>query len=559
VDPPARKSWILVAAILAGLLLATPWRVGGLLANTLQLGAGALSLALPLGALLGVLLGKVEIGGRRAIAALLLGGAFTPLYVQATAWEALLGGGGLLVGRSASGYAEPWLVGWRGAIWVHGMAGVPWVALLTAWALKSVERPLEEESLQDARAVRVLRRVSLRRGAAGLMAGAAWVAVACATEIGVTDLYQVRTSAEEVYVAASLGSLLPTAPGAMTPAGAPPAEESASAFSTGVALAVTIAVFAAASVAALAILSRLAPQAVAADDDDAWRLHPRHGGLLTALAWGVLSVAVLTPLVGLAWRAGVAVHPGEGGLERSWSAAKAVSLCAASPWQHRREWGWSLATGSLATLVVLAAGIPLAWIARTTGRRWLAAAAGVAVAVPAPLAGVATIALVNRPADSPLAFLGDWYDRTLLAPVLVQAWRALPLAGWWLWMQLATVPDDLLEAARSEGAGPVAQLWRIALPMRIGAVAGAATIALLLAVGELSATLLVAPPGVTTLSVRIFQMLHYGADDRVAALCLSATIVLLGGALATTLATGRIGKRRRTAMSSIEPPGTPSG
>jgi ABC-type spermidine/putrescine transport system permease subunit II len=36
----------------------------------------------------------------------------------------------------------------------------------------------------------------------------------------------------------------------------------------------------------------------------------------------------------------------------------------------------------------------------------------------------------------------------------------------------------------------------------------------------------VVPPGVTTISVRVFQLIHYGIDDRVAAVCLSIFGVL---------------------------------
>ena len=42
-----------------------------------------------------------------------------------------------------------------------------------------------------------------------------------------------------------------------------------------------------------------------------------------------------------------------------------------------------------------------------------------------------------------------------------------------------------------------------------------------IAIGELPATIMVLPPQQSTaLSVRVFQLLHYGVDDRVAAICL---------------------------------------
>jgi iron(III) transport system permease protein len=62
---------------------------------------------------------------------------------------------------------------------------------------------------------------------------------------------------------------------------------------------------------------------------------------------------------------------------------------------------------------------------------------------------------------------------------------------------------------------------RIALPQRWPAAAAAWLIGLAIAVGELAATVLVIPPQPSTaISVRVFQLLHYGVDDRVAAICL---------------------------------------
>jgi iron(III) transport system permease protein len=43
--------------------------------------------------------------------------------------------------------------------------------------------------------------------------------------------------------------------------------------------------------------------------------------------------------------------------------------------------------------------------------------------------------------------------------------------------------------------------------------------------GELGATLLVTPPGKSTLSIRIYTLMHYGAGELVA--CLSLALVAL--------------------------------
>jgi ABC-type spermidine/putrescine transport system permease subunit II len=115
----------------------------------------------------------------------------------------------------------------------------------------------------------------------------------------------------------------------------------------------------------------------------------------------------------------------------------------------------------------------------------------------------------------------------------VQTIRALPLATLILWPSLSTVPQAMLDTAATEGSGWWGQLLRIALPQRWPAVIAAWLLGLAVAVGELAATLLVMRPqprGATTIAVRIFQMLHYGVDDRAAALSL---LMVLGIAMLT--------------------------
>ena len=68
--------------------------------------------------------------------------------------------------------------------------------------------------------------------------------------------------------------------------------------------------------------------------------------------------------------------------------------------------------------------------------------------------------------------------------------------------------------------------------MLMPGILAAAGIAFALTTGELGATLLVAPPGKATLTMRIYNFLHYGASDAVAGLCLMMTAI--------TLATGVI-------------------
>ena len=548
------------------LLALSSARLRGLFVNTALLAGGSLAIALPVGTLLGVVVGKIDVPGRRGLAWLLAGMLFVPLYVQSAAWQSLAGTGGW-IGETfrGSGYVDPWLNGWRGAIWVHAMGVVPWVALAVAAGLSLVERKLEEEALLDASPWRVLVRVSLRRALGGVLAAAAWVAMIAATEIAVSDLYQIRTFAEEVYCQAALGPLLswsggeslPVAPAGPSggigggPGLTPPS------FATSFVLSeLTLGVVALALLvlAALWLMAGWLPPAASIVADAGWKWRPAHGRVALAVGvWLVVGVGIVAPLAGLAWKAGIEVHQVGEQYEQSWSATKAAAMVARSPWENRREWGWSLAIGAMAAAGATMLGLACGWMVRvrSSGGATLAAAIALGLAVPAPLLGVWVIALLNQPPDSAVAPLAVLYDRTLTAPVLVQMVRAAPLAALWMWSQLSSVPQDLLDAAESEGARRTSQLVRIALPLRRVGVAAGAAAALVVALAEVSATLLVLPPGVTTVPVQVFQLLHYGIDDRLAALCLSI-FALLGAGLAMAAIV-----RRTAAVRRRRVPGTP--
>ena len=179
-------------------------RLQGLLFNSALLSLGTLAISLPVGTLLAFLLSKTSIIGRRTIQSLMIAMLFVPLFVQATAWKAALEPTGWLnsVANLPTG-----LSGWPGAIWVHGVSAIPWVTFFVSVALSHVPRELEEEALQDGYGPNVLWQVSLPRARGAVIASALWITVICFGEITITDLFQIRTFAEEIYTAANLGVL----------------------------------------------------------------------------------------------------------------------------------------------------------------------------------------------------------------------------------------------------------------------------------------------------------------------------------------------------------------
>ncbi len=78
------------------------------------------------------------------------------------------------------------------------------------------------------------------------------------------------------------------------------------------------------------------------------------------------------------------------------------------------------------------------------------------------------------------------------------------------------------------------RLWWLGVRQRPAAMGIAWLVAMAVACSELSATIMVNPPGITTLPICVFRLLHAGVRNQVAALCLTS---LLGVALITLLLT----------------------
>ena len=115
--------------------------------------------------------------------------------------------------------------------------------------------------------------------------------------------------------------------------------------------------------------------------------------------------------------------------------------------------------------------------------------------------------------------------------ILAQSARCLPYAVLIVWPLLRSLPPELFESAALDGYGPWGQLWRVALPLSRRAIAAAWSVAFVLAFGELPATNLVQPPGVTTITFRIWTLLHTGVESHLAGVALVMLSVVAGAAL----------------------------
>jgi len=195
-----------------------------------------------------------------------------------------------------------------------------------------------------------------------------------------------------------------------------------------------------------------------------------------------------------------------------------------------REIGFTFWNSILAALICLPLAFP---VALNLGRKdrsgkfwWILVT--LPLAIPAPLIGIGLILLFNRP------ILGFLYNSPVMI-VFASLARFLPLAALIFLAQLRRIDPLLLDAARILQKNPLKTWIYIRLPMIFPGIIAAMCIMFIFSAGELGATLIVIPPGISTLTIRIYNYLHYGASEVVAGLCLMMSAAALFAAAAAAL------------------------
>jgi iron(III) transport system permease protein len=161
------------------------------------------------------------------------------------------------------------------------------------------------------------------------------------------------------------------------------------------------------------------------------------------------------------------------------------------------------AVGAAAGCVVLSLGL-----ARVRGLGWL----WLLFLGPGVLLGISALSAFNHPAF-------DLLMRTAAIVMVLLVLRYVALARSMTRAALAALDSGLIDAARLDGARGVALFQRITLPQIRPQLAAAAYIVYLLALWDVETILLVIPPGGETLALRVFNLLHYGHNAHVNALC----------------------------------------
>lgn len=140
--------------------------------------------------------------------------------------------------------------------------------------------------------------------------------------------------------------------------------------------------------------------------------------------------------------------------------------------------------------------------------------------VPGVLLGLALIACFNRP---------PWLEFYRGAGIVLLAWVLRYVGPAWNGVAhaLRATDRDLSDAARLEGASPWQRLWLVQWPQIAPQAAVAWYVVYLLCLWDVETLVLIVPPGGETLALRVFNLLHYGHNAQVNALCLTLLALAL--------------------------------
>jgi iron(III) transport system permease protein len=491
----------LVATSIGGLddlrVMALEPRQRQLLINTAALGTGTALLATAIGAPLGIALARIPLPRKGAVRLALAAPVLLPPYIVGLAWTYLGSRSGRLAALVGEDVLFAWTYSMPAAVLVLALVLYPLAMLATEVAARRIDGRLEEAALIVAGPSRVLWRITVPLAFPAIVGAALVVFVLAISEFGVPALLRVPVYTTEVFTAFAAFYDFSRATLLSIPL---------------MGLCVVIAAVAVRLLGAPVVVTRRGVSGATA-------LPGRWRAPATMFTWAVIVVALIVPLAVLVSEA-MGARSIAAAIRGSGGAVVASVL---------------LATAG-ATLVVVVA----VWLGYARARAGVRTGHGLdvlfvaAFAVPSTVVGIALIGLWNRP-----GWLGELYGTHAML-ILGYLARFVPVAALVVAASARYVATSHEEAAAVGGAGWIRTMAKIVLPqMRLG-VAAAWVIVFVMAFGELGVSILVAPPGESTLPIRIYTLIANTPASHVAALALlQSAVVLLPLAVLAAVASQR--------------------
>lgn len=455
--------------------------------GSLTLAGTAAAVALLLGLPVALAMGRLESRLGRLLSFLALVPLAIPPTIQAHAWSIFPGGAvttatfvSKIIGTSPGGAAPG--ASPLGCGLILGVCLWPIVAFLGAAGLLAGSGVLEQAAAPYAGERRILWRIVLPGLWPSVLVGGAIVFWMSLANFSVPSLLATRTLSTHVFEGvsvgtrsgeAAVGSLL------LLAAAAPP-------------------------LAGLGLLLRRRPPLSLGAPTEGRRLRKSKWPLLLIGGTAVVLGAVL-PVTALVRQSGGLPAFGRAltlGGESLWNSALVAAAAA------------TIATGI--GLLAAAAFSPGSW-----ARRGVWPVGLLSFVLPGYLLGEGLTHVYNRP--GPLRGIYENWPILALgvaAALFLPAFAAISAA-------LAGIPPGHEESAAAAGAGPVRRLFRITIPLLKRDLAAVWLVLFTLSFGEAGAAILREPPGFQTAQVFLFNQMHYGRDQDVAALCLLSVAISL--------------------------------
>lgn len=432
-----------------------------------------------------------------------------PAYALAGAWSStgVLGDWLSLSPADAAGSPGRTLFA---VAWIHAVNKMPIVILCLTIAMQRLDKSLLEQSLLDRSWMQTVRVILLPLLFPWLLF--AWLACSMLihSDMVISNLYQFETLTEHVYKNQSLDIRDPRS----------------------VVACIVFAVVLATSTSYVGIRC-IANSRQSQSGRQTWWLLPEPSRSIRVIAGFVaillLILFVFAPLSSLVYKSGFHFtgEPSNSGRgHATFSFARSCYSIIQAPIDFRHEAIWSLQLATWTTLVSIVIGLLMilsSWNRRLVSLVTIIVALTM-LATPGPLINQLTTWLFNRN--------GPWFDTlysdTLIPCIFGLQFRTLPIALLILWPAIHSMRRkyedswqiDFLSHWQWFCKGFLPVIWR---PLIVAAV-----VSMMVAVGDLSSYLLVMPPGVTTLAMRIFDLLHYAVRYRDAGLLVFMTLLSTG-------------------------------
>ena len=433
--------------------------------------------------------------------------------MHVTAWDSAFGKLGWISSQSKA--LTPLVTGWTAAILIHAMAATPQVALLLWFGLAAESRVYEEQALIDASRSTVFWRITLRRMLPLIVLSAVWIFITCSREIAVTDIYQIGTLAEQIYLGYSLGQM----GGSWTP------EQIAAAQTTSTLLTCAL-IFCLAS-ATILIANKYFVETTSSETSNKSSVLQRGSTGKNIAGIVMLILIAVIPLTNLLVRGSFFVQSIDGKPTPGYSLSHLTQAISNILTKNQSEIIWSTLIASASAILLLVVAILFAWFARrSTKVGWLfLISIALTAALPGPLIGTIVVKTFSTFDNDLVIWL---FDRTILPAVIAVFLFCWPISSVLTWFSLKNTPVDTLEHASLEGASQSSQLLQLGVFGNLTSLVGCLLITFAVCFGELSASHMTLPPGIDTVPRLALGWLHAGVNEMTAALTIVTVTLIVG-------------------------------